>query len=237
MLRRNLLGSLLVLAPGALTLACKTTVIEERAPPGPAISRPVGSLPVGSLPVDAPCLADGDACDQGGEACCADLFCADTGYGHGTCRPLQPTGGYCGDDAQCQSGICNVGACVDELPACVDLGQWCAGGAPCCEGYCVPNGYAPEAGTCVPAQPEGAPCAHEDQCESGLCELGVCRAADCSDTGASCFDDGACCGGFCSGSAYSYAPGKCTMPQEAGAYCQTWMWCASMSCVESVCAP
>jgi len=233
MLRRLIMMSLLALAPVALSLACQTSVIDARDRPAPAPA----PFPTIASPLSAPCLADGNTCDKEGTLCCGAAFCADTGYGHGTCTPPRPNGGYCADGAQCQSGLCHAYTCVAELPACVTLGAYCADGAPCCTGYCLPPSYDPASGTCVPLRPEGSSCFEPGQCESGRCELDVCRAADCSATGAECSSDAACCGGFCTGGSYSYGPGACTMPQPAGAHCETWMWCASMSCVASVCAP
>jgi hypothetical protein len=225
------MASLLTLAPAALVLACTSTVIDGQDPQARAVAPKSPAL------IGTPCLAEGDTCEKHGAVCCGGLFCADYGYGQGTCDPLRPLGGYCTEGAECESGLCNEGACVDELPACVGLGEFCAGGSPCCAGYCLPNGYAPDAGTCAPLEPAGSSCGEGSQCESGICELNLCRAEGCSSTGAECFSDASCCGGFCTGGPYSYAPGACTLPQPAGAYCESWLWCASMSCVESVCAP
>ena len=241
MLRRLILACRFALVLAPLTLACQSSVLidarDHRGAPG--IGSPV-TVATG-LPVALACLAEGAACDHG-DACCGGLFCADTGYGYGygngTCSALLPSGGYCTEGAQCQSGLCSGYLCVDHLPACVVPGAYCGDGAPCCAGnYCLPQSYAPTSTTCAPLEPAGSYCAEGVQCESGVCALGTCRAADCKATGADCFSEASCCDGFCTAGPSSNAPGACTIPQPAGAHCETSMWCASMSCVASVCAP
>lgn len=239
MLHRFMRAAALAVGSASLVLACSSTVVIDSRDTKGKVESP--ALPATTAPPAPPlvtwCVAADDMCEKGGEACCAGLYCDDSGYGFGFCRPPQPSGGYCEDGAACQSGICHQYVCVDELPACVGLGDYCADGAPCCEGYCLPLSYAPNSGTCAPLLEAGAYCVEGSECQSGNCELNLCRTADCSGVGAFCESDATCCGGFCSGGPYSYAPGACTAPQPAGAYCETWLWCESTSCVDSICTP
>lgn len=245
MLHRFMFSAMLALGASTLVLACSGNVVTNGhdtsakpdstslpatgSPPPPPASPPV----IGSI--ELTCVAADDACEVGGDPCCAGLYCADSGYGYGFCRPPEPNGAFCQDAAACQSGICHQYTCVEEIPACVGLGQYCADGAPCCEGWCTPLSYAPESGTCAPPQEAGSSCTDGIECQSGICDLYLCRASECSAAGAECIDDAGCCGGFCSGG--PYAPGECTAPLPAGSFCETWLWCASFQCVDSVCAP
>ncbi|MCB9788518.1 MAG: hypothetical protein H6744_17690 [Deltaproteobacteria bacterium] len=121
------------------------------------------------------------ACLQTAETCwghyeCCSGFCTYSGldYTPGTCQPRQPLGGYCTDDAWCQSTNCVENACA--LQGCSLADAPCEYGQQCCSGLCAVTGLAGAPGHCVDPQAPGAPCESEAWCRSGICQDSKCQA-------------------------------------------------------------
>lgn len=183
MLRRTLLAALCALGPSILP-ACAGSVVSDghqtaarpdsTAPPEAPPEAPPASPPSIEPAIVITCAVADDACELGGDPCCAGLHCADTGYGQGSCRLPEPNGSFCWGPEACQSGICHQYTCVDALPACVGLGVYCADGTPCCEGYCTPQTYAIESGICAPLLEAGSSCNDDSECAGHACVEYVC---------------------------------------------------------------
>jgi hypothetical protein len=142
-------------------------------------------------------------------------------------------------DAAPEAGPDAAPDAAPEVAACLAAGASCRGAAlRCCAGYCDydPYGYGSTSGRCVVPLEAGEYCTESRRCASGRCVDELCRASSCAATGAQCYADEACCAGFCTASATSYAPGRCVVAQAVGAYCEGPRWCLTGRCVDSLCA-
>jgi len=208
----------------------------------------------GACPTE--CASDGD--------CAADHFCD----GQGACRPDLGRGVACGRVAQCASGQCADGVCCDTAcggacdrcdlagaagdcksvpdgtaaPAC---GAYLCGGEPGCPTGCAGDGdcaaeHVCEAQVCVPLADDGAACARDATCASGVCAGKVCCDVVCDGPCEACDLDGtswqctpravgavvAACGDYrCDGQA-----GACPEACEVDAQCGPGTWCGDEAC-------
>jgi hypothetical protein len=130
------------------------------------------------------CLAYGVACAESAD-CCAGLTCVGN-----VC--LTNNGGPCLDDPECASGVCDeyTGLCIGS---CLAFGSHCAETNDCCSGL-----------TCVGSvclTQDGAPCADDPECASGICDeyTGLCIGS-CLALNSQCAESGDCCTGLaCAG--------------------------------------
>lgn len=182
------------------------------------------------------CFVAGTLCDAHG-ACCSG-WCTTFDYGPSTCQARRSFGDGCGEDRECDTGLCVDGRCDG---ACQAQGDGCLWDNDCCAGtFCDDafEGGAQRPGACVPLREIGGACAWDGQCASGTCgEAGTCVAIGCIAAEADCYSDLECCTGACSYDGMSYVQGHCFLPQPSGAACQRDAWCASRRCVEGLCAP
>lgn len=87
-----------------------------------------------------------------------------------------------------------------------------------------------EDGTCAPRIADGGRCMRSADCESGLCEEGVCRSRVLGET---CSSSRECASGYCSATERRCASGDA----PAGAACESPAACASHVCVAGTCLP
>ena len=112
-------------------------------------------------------------------------------------RTCEPNGGTCAAAADCCSGRCEGGVCL-EPGACAGPGVVCTSRASCCSGRCEPTPNATTR-TCLDyCRPDGAACARALDCCSLACNAGTCGGAKCGRRGDACATDAECCGGVCS---------------------------------------
>lgn len=181
-------------------------------------------------------------CRERAEACVTnDDCCHGTVCIEGVCDVLREDGEDCASDAQCRDGECNSGGfCGEEAPSCVPEGNECGRAfhgedeaLGCCEGLeCRLFFYG--IATCGRPQPPGAPCTYPGECASGLCLEGICRVAECADTGVECTYTHECCSGYCTGG--HYVRGECAERLHAGEACFRHEQCHSRNCVDLVCS-
>jgi hypothetical protein len=143
------------------------------------------------------CIADEDCADPA-IACsprghCVSLSCKngvkDSLFG----ETAIDCGGYC-DPCETGQACINANECIDH---------YCGGNGKCTPATCgdhTTNGAetgvdcgAPSCKRCA----ENAPCITHDNCESGVCKLGVCAAASCNDGVMNNNETGIDCGGSC----------------------------------------
>jgi hypothetical protein len=168
------------------------------------------------------CLLPGNACTDGGLACCYGT-CDEAGY----CAepPCLPDGepvlpelvkaeccshharyGYCSPPtclsdkepcvslADCCSYACTFGRCGDGGVPCAPDGEPCAQLADCCSYDCN------AAGTCgqAPCAADGQPCTAPSDCCSNSCDpTGTCAINQCSPDATACTAGAECCSGYC----------------------------------------
>lgn len=188
---------------------------------------PTAGVPHGARPQ---CAGDGSACN-------------------GTCDGVTRTScALPGGATQCRQASCSAGQgvlqtfCVGNGSCPAETVQTCApyqcGGTGCLtsctlDGQCQ-LGFRCDAGSCVPARPNGEACASNQECGSGYCVDGFCCNSACNGqceacgvagsegacsavlgapVGArpSCADDGSVCGGTCNG----VTRGSCAYPGDA----------------------
>ena len=180
----------------------------------------------GALRCRAPCSAPGDC--GAGEVC----FYA-SGYATSACLPeaLVPsekvlTGDPCNEPADCESGIClAVGGGSRCRDACTP-GDACPSGLACTSfggnWACVPEVVTP---------PPPAACTADDECASGVCREGACRAA-CEVGAAPCAEVGQACQRLTAGvTGGTCEPAGAGMP---GAACTGDAECATLYCAIGV---
>lgn len=116
-------------------------------------------------------VAAGGACESPLD--CQSLFCAVSESGDAsTCEaPCDPAGATCPAGSHCEDANGSCGTCQPD----------------CQEGAC-PSGQACVMGTCREPQPDGAACADENDCRSGVCAAGLCGGGRDDDAGID--DDG-----------------------------------------------
>ena len=147
--------------------------------------------------------------------------------------PERPEGASCLESDQCASGICNFGFCIagpapDGVPCTIDAA--CESGR-CLAGICASVSCGD--GTCsAPAEtcystgglscqadcggcPDGTPCLHNADCDSGICNFGFCIGS-CQGVNVPCTTAAACCSGACPfGICLAVCPdGTCSAPNE-----------------------
>jgi len=178
-------------------------------------------------PPDPECEATGSACSGAG-ACCSHI-CTGNADNDGYCIEPVEDNQYCGADSWCQSGRCVESTCIPE--ACWESGKECVVSASCCSGICSYTGPYMVDSTCIEARQLGEACSRDNWCASGFCVNGMCAVGACLEVGSDCsWDANRCCyPSFCNWNG-GYAPGYCTAPQRAGAYCNEATWCASGMC-------
>lgn len=180
--------------------------------------------------------AEGKNCFSDDE-CADDLIC---NYEEGQCRPGALSGETCAyaDPTNPIPGTETV-RCADGLTcdpmAFVCAGGFCSPGSPCSDifndsdcpesFYCVGNFLTQS--SCQQPGLAGAPCSKADDCSTNFCDPFDEVCADLLMTGESCFDNGECASGFCSGGLCqpSFGTGQpCPsgLPEECqGGYCDT----------------
>ncbi len=175
------LGALCTSASECESGACTDGVCCERACRGTCKACAEPGFEGMCVPVSGAPRGDRDACST----CDA-----------GVCSEVGTLGSACGDDSLCESGFCVDGVCCER--ACRGTCKAC--GEPGSEGMCVAVSGAPrgdrdecsscDAGVCVGADPLGAACAADGDCESGFCTDGVCCERLCAGTCKACGEPG-----------------------------------------------
>jgi len=179
----------------------------------------------------------------------------------GATGPLCPTGGnwhlagdYCGSEPGMQSATANTLYSCAAAGGAASVKQVCSGG--CLQ---MPAGQNDQ---CASAQPNGATCSAQSQCQSGQCVSGVCCSSACGPCGTCA--SGTCtplpagnggspsCGASVCDGASAVCPGGCTADdgcapgdyckagscvarQANGAACSAAAECSSANCVSAVC--
>jgi hypothetical protein len=158
----------------------------------------------------------------------------------GTC-PKCGNGKNCTANADCVSGACCHGTCVDpqtfqtDLANCGTCGHACSPGQTCVAGVCqnppptcidgIKNGTETDVdcgGSCQPCA-NGKHCAVNGDCQSGFCTGGMCVADPCQ--GVHCDDGNTCTNDICQN-------GNCTHPpRAAGSPCETGVCNGAGTCV------
>ncbi len=190
-------------------------------------------------PTRAPtCRAAGTTCG-GDESCCPGTFCLAWESPYLTepehvCTPLYPTGTFCTEDAQCETGACIDGSCSE--PTCGAVDAACDADRPCCDGsYCQEwaSAYDPEPHRCTAQVPDGENCWLDEQCLTGNCTGNVC-GQQCVPEGGPCeVGVDPCCQGACHDLGYGY--GDCGPLLEAGSFCTHAEECQSGTCALNHC--
>lgn len=182
---------------------------------------------------DGTCPGEAD-CDTGTDPalclarCAAPADCRD-GYQcwRGNCRPQCARDADCGEGATCEEGVCAGAECLTDAD--------CGPMERCALGSCVV--LSDDAGT---MRPEGAPCALDSECASGIClppELGgVCTIA--------CGEPSICvtvpfeagCAPIGSGGALRTACAALPpSPRDVGRACEADVECRSRACQDGQC--
>ena len=199
-------------------------------------------------------------CDPG--LVCLDDYCVDPTDNGGKCNTNSDCDagaicnngwcitGPCGDDGECEEGVCvalpwfaNPGMCVDGG----DLGEKCVNGE-CAEGVCNDSGF------CVDGGDDGEECV-DGKCQAGLvcnddgicedptgnggkcntnndCDKGVCLNTWCVTE--PCDDDGECDDGVCVALPWFALPGMCVDGGDNGKKCVNGM-CKNGVCLNDIC--
>ncbi len=201
------------------------------------------------------CIASGSRAD--GLPCTTGAACAGGACNFSLCDRPQLDGGLCSHDGACLSGACNLGVCVSEgavgegLPCTSDLAcasEFCAGliyepgklplpgicAARCGDGQCgaletcgftnVLARCPTDCGQCA----AGALCLSRFDCQSGICDFGLCSDGG-EPNGSVCQTNGVCASGICN---FGFCIGA---PQAAGVPCTTDAACRSGDCTAGFC--
>jgi hypothetical protein len=202
------------------------------APP-PEEAAETGDVLSPDVEADAGATVTSPACDDGQECQVAsplplDVTCGDGLLNQdesdmdcgGSCQKACGLGASCRDDGDCESGSycapetasCEVPRCTDGLKNGAEVLADCGGG------------------TCAGCPP-GSACALAIDCESAVCDAGLCAAATCTDGVKNQNETDLDCGGSCS---------PCDIGRAclAGANCQSFVCtaglCAAASCTDGV---
>ncbi len=173
-------------------------------------------------PMNGPCTYDDD--------CQSGLICKSGG----TCGVLGPYGSPCKSFMECQSGLsCMNGLCS----TCTISGTSSTLGTACCDDYnCVAPLYC-ILGQCVPMGGNGCPCGVAQDCDSNLCQNGMCSG------GGPCWKDLKKEGEVCTYPEDCVAPldcvgGKCKGLAKTGEPCVKDTNCEpGMFCIGGMCMP
>jgi hypothetical protein len=161
------------------------------------------------------CFGDCGTCGLG-QACTADSDCASSDTCLlGTCAPKLPEGSPCESDNDCQNGDCELFTCGGVK--CLTDSECSGLGAELCV-----------AGFCLPAKlPNNQPCVRNAMCQSGVCNLGLCKPAGSVAVGGVCSTDAACSSGDCVAGicAAVCGDGTCSPPQEICGYASSGLDC------------
>jgi hypothetical protein len=176
--------------------------------------------PGASCDVGADCnsaVCSGRGCGPGVDRCCQPPRCNDqvrngsepfTDCGNAQCGPC-PLGNPCNQNVQCETGLCQNGAC--RVQPCLDgqrdgqeTGTDCGGPDPLCARCDLGEG-----------------CVNDPDCGDGSCQSGVC--ADCGDGARNGSETGIDCGGVCG----ACGPGQgCALDSECqSGVCQDALCC------------
>jgi hypothetical protein len=197
--------------------------------------------------VGGPCTYDDD--------CQSGLICKSGGK----CGAPGGVGAACKSFMECQSGLaCQNGKCSP----CSITGTSSTLGDPCCDdNNCAPPLYC-ILGQCLPMGGNGCPCGVSQDCDSNVCQNGVCvgggpcwknlaKEGETCATAADCVAPLDCVAGKCKGLAKQGEPcvketncesglfcidGKCMPEGGAGAKCESFFHCTPpLSCLDGTC--